>query len=367
MKKVYLICLFFCISFLGATAQDGIAFWSKSAGWKFDLNGDGAIDATFLSGLPEASNITRAFIGDFNQDGIFDLCEVSQAEGNLVTWYFFTNDGLNNFEPASAPMYGVVTDKVLAGDFMGNGHMQISIRRDNEWGLWWLIHFWGATDDANFQFGISNTDILLAGDLNADGKDDLVVYNAGQWKSTFTPDTGFPNGANVDINNMAFGLAGDIPVMADYNGDGHLDMGLYNADDAEIGYNLYNASKPENYGYSRSGRGSYDAIYTVPTGVNPTSVCAIKKSMLPTAVKQPEVDTWKVYPTILNAGEKSILYITSGNKQSGNCTVTIVDITGRSIYRYVVSSNNATITLPALNNGIYLLNISGKTQKLIVK
>ncbi|MDR2057176.1 MAG: T9SS type A sorting domain-containing protein [Dysgonamonadaceae bacterium] len=369
MKKKLSLTVVFCISVLCAMAQDGIAFWSQSDGWKFDLNGDGVIDAIFISGLPAASNITSTFVGDYNEDGIFDICEVSQAEGNLATWYFFVNDGQNNFEPADAPQYGLSSDKVLAGDFMGNGHMQVSIRRDNEWGLWWLIHFWGAAADANFQFGIADTDVIIAGDLNADGKDDLIIFNAGQWKSTFTPESGFPDGANIDIDNLAFGLAGDIPVIADYDGDGHNDMGLYNADDEEIGFNLYNTSKTENQGYSKSGRGSYDAIYTVPTGINAASVCAIKKSSIPTAIQNVESSGyWKIYPTVLNVNETNVLYIASNDKINNTYKVNLIDISGRSVYRSVIAAKDNPIALPSLNKGLYLLIINGnKIQKIIVK
>jgi hypothetical protein len=370
MKKNLSLTFVFCISVICAMAQDGIAFWSQSDGWKFDLNGDGIVDATFISGLPIASNITSTFVGDYNEDGIFDICEVSQAESNLATWYFFVNDGQNNFEPADAPQYGLSTDKVLAGDFMGNGHMQVSIRRDNEYGLWWLIHFWGAAADANFQFGITNADAIIAGDLNADRKDDLIAFNAGQWKSTFTPETGLPDGANIDIDNLAFGLAGDIPVIADYDGDGHNDMGLYSADDEEIGFNLYSASKTENHGYGKNGRGSYDATYTVPANINATSVCAIKKSSIPTAIPTIGVssDYWKIYPTVLNANETNVLFFASNYRINNTYKVNLIDISGRSVFRSLITAKDNSMILPSLNKGLYLLIINGnEIQKMIVK
>lgn len=50
-------------------------------------------------------------------------------------------------------------------------------------------------------------------DFNNDGKTDLLSFNAGNW-----------NGKGV---STTFGKAGDIPVPADYNGDGQSDIAVY--------------------------------------------------------------------------------------------------------------------------------------------
>ena len=378
MKKFTWILGFILMAGTCLQAQDGIAFWSQQAGWSFDFDGNGTIDKTFNSELPEASNITCGFIGDYNEDGFFDICEVSQAEGNLVTWYFFVNDGSNNFTPEASPMYGVVTDKVLAGDFMGNGKMQVSIRRDNEWGLWWLIHFWGATDDANFQFGIAATDVILAGDLNADGKDDLIAYNNGNWQSTFTPASGFPDGANIDINNLAFGLAGNIPVIADFNGDGHADIGVYDIDDAEIGFNLYSTTKPENNGYSQSGRGSYDETYIVPSGISAPSVCAIKKSSIPPTSgifsNKIESSNLVVYPNPVNLNTNRNIHIVLPEATLGTSDLVVFNSLGQQVVCLptVINGTVLNASLPSLTTGTYFIRlsntkISNATMKLIIK
>ncbi len=366
MKHITLLMVALVVSFTGMQAKDGIAFWSKTQGWSFDLNGDGIIEKTFNSGLPEASGITHVFVGDADGDGIFDLCEVGQPEGSLVTWYFFKNDGNCNFEPMKSPTYGVQTDKVLAGDFMGNGNMQIGVRRDNEFGLWWLVHFWGASPDGNFQFGILNTDRLLAGDLNADGKDDIVTFNGGKWKSTFTPASGFPDGVDTNIDNLTFGLAGDIPVIADFDGDGHADMGVYNAADKEIGINLYKSSKPGNQGYGNSaGRGTYDLTYIMPEGITPTDICGIKKAQMPTGIIKNKMtsDNLRVFPNPAKGNET--IYISSQTLFDSNYVATISNVWGQIFT--LQPGTNGEVQLPDLNAGIYFLKVNNLTTKLIVK
>lgn len=51
------------------------------------------------------------------------------------------------------------------GDFNGDGIGDVGIRRDNEFGLWWLITFQAMAPDVNQQFGISDKDLLVAGDI----------------------------------------------------------------------------------------------------------------------------------------------------------------------------------------------------------
>jgi hypothetical protein len=204
--------------------------------------------------------------------------------------------------------------------------------------------------------------------LNADGKDDLVVYNAGNWMSTFTPETGFPTGATIDVNNLAFGLAGDIPVILDFDGDGHNDMGLFNQDDMEIGFNLYNsATKPDNHGYSKAGRGSYDATYNVPAGLTPTNVCAIKKALVPTGIKSISGAESNVSAVYSNNVLSIHLPASVSNKSN---EIIVYNIAGQKVFAAVKQQENGQIalTLPSLNKGIYLVTVKNVgTAKLIVK
>ena len=70
--------------------------------------------------------------------------------------------------------------------------------------------------DVNQQFGISDKDLLVAGDMNGDGQDDIVCYDKGSWLCSFTPsDTEYktPDFVSKDVQ-VTFGTSYDIPVCA---------------------------------------------------------------------------------------------------------------------------------------------------------
>ena len=98
-----------------------------------------------------------------------------------------------------------VGDKALSADFNGDGVGDVAIRRDNEYGLWWLMHFMAMAPDVNLAFGISDNDYLLAGDMNNDGQADVVLYDRGNWLCSFTPSTTeykTPDFANQDFADL---------------------------------------------------------------------------------------------------------------------------------------------------------------------
>ena len=151
--------------FTYAQKSDGIVYWSYEAGYHFDFDLDGKIDLTVPTQTKDVP-IAEVFVYDANGDGYFDLCEVDRscAADQLIHWRFYYNDGNNNFIDPQDVVYGMaVGDKALSADFNGDGAGDVAIRRDNEYGLWWLMHFMAMAPDVNLAFGISDNDYLLAG------------------------------------------------------------------------------------------------------------------------------------------------------------------------------------------------------------
>lgn len=304
MKKIIFLVVSLCIS-MSMWSQDGLVYWSQAEGYKFDFDLDGEIDLSLPTQTTDKA-ISQVFVFDANGDGYFDLCELDLND-NLVNWIFYYNDGSNNFVDPQTIIYGMSEgDKKLAGDFNGDGIGDVGIRRDNEFGLWWLISFQAMAPDVNLQFGLSDKDILVAGDLNADGQDDVVCYDKGSWLCSFTPsDTEYktPDFVSKDVQ-VTFGTSYDIPVLCDVDGDGYDDMGLCSVDDEEVSFNLHSSSKTANNGYSSdNGRGSFDQIVLMPSGITPTCVCAVKGAKSSTGVELVSVETGvKVYPSCIQAG-----------------------------------------------------------------
>src|SRR5690606_29187952 len=68
------------------------------------------------------------------------------------------------------------------------------------------------------QIGASQS---LIGDFDADGFDDRFWFHDGQWTIELAGDKTAP------AQTVAFGAAGDVPLVGDWNGDGKADLGVY--------------------------------------------------------------------------------------------------------------------------------------------
>ena len=81
---------------------------------------------------------------------------------------------------------------------------------------------------AYFQWGLS-TDIPLAADFDGDGRSDLVVYRPsdGGWYIRYSA-LGY---AQNQWGYFQWGLSTDIPIPADFDGDGRTDLAIYRPSD----------------------------------------------------------------------------------------------------------------------------------------
>jgi len=92
--------------------------------------------------------------------------------------------------------------------------------------------FWDGTSagDAKGIFG-NPSDIPVSGDFNGDGYDEIGIFRNGYWYIDMNGDrawSGVGSGLDVIYN---FGIAGDKPVVGDWNGDGFDSIGVVrNAD-----------------------------------------------------------------------------------------------------------------------------------------
>ena len=367
MKKIFFL-LFSLSLTMSMYSQDGLVYWSQSEGYSFDFDLDGKIDLTLPTQTKDRA-ISDIYVFDANGDGHFDLCEVDLNDA-LIKWIFYYNDGSNNFVDPQEVIYGMsVGDKRLSGDFNGDGIGDVAIRRDNEWGLWWLMHFMAMAPDVNLQFGISDKDILLAGDMNGDGQDDVVCYDKGSWLCSFTPSTTeykTPDFAVKDIE-MKFGTSYDIPVLGDFDGDGYDDMGLCSVDDGEVSINFHNsATKKENGGYSNNGKGSFDKTILMPAGITPTHVCSVKKTVTSAVQSVMNNKSVKVYPNWVKAGAEV--------KVSCKEIVSEVQVynTMGQLVKVMNTAGENEITLPTQgwNTGTYIVCVKSgnemNTSKIVV-
>jgi len=212
--------------------------WSTSATF-FDYDGDGDLDlyvANYLD-FTVAGNKTC-----FDAVGARDFC--SPARYHPVPGRLFRNDGGGRFGDVTessgiAKAFGPGLGAVAA-DFDGDGRLDLYVANDGTANQLWLNRGNGTFDERGLLSGTAyNAEGLpqgsmgvAAGDVDADGDEDLLVTNLPREGSTFYLNQG--QGRFQDMTD-AWGLrAPSLPFTGfgtgwlDYDNDGRLDLFVAN-------------------------------------------------------------------------------------------------------------------------------------------
>ncbi len=210
-------------------------------------NGDG----TFATPVPInmgsttiSANFYGVTAGDLNGDGKDDIVAVAPASRSPGGIVVALSNGDGTFQPAKFVTIGVELDAVAIGDFNNDGKADLIVAdAGGSSGTSQVTILYG---DGAGNFDPSNSFVLqsgydittiLAKDLNADGKTDIVVVTDGQISGCCLVDG--TEGVLVYLNTPnGYQLTGtyeqghDIvqSVLGDFNGDGALDLfdGDYN-------------------------------------------------------------------------------------------------------------------------------------------
>jgi len=223
----------------GPAAVAAVGTWRPGdRKFRLDANGNGRWD-----GGAGGDRLTAAFgvatdlpvRGDWNGDGTADLGVRSPSSSQFA----LDMNGNGRWDGTAGGdlltvAFGYAADLPVSGDWNGDGTDDIGVWRPSTRQFFLDLngnHRWDLPRGGDLRidgFGLA-TDLPVTGDWNGDGTDDIGVWRPSTGEFLLDANgnrrwDGVPGG---DLQTAAFGAATDRPVAGDWNGDGTDDIGLW--------------------------------------------------------------------------------------------------------------------------------------------
>ena len=198
--------------FNGDRGSDLIVYRPSSGFWYVRLSGTGVAGAVgYRWGLSTDAPVP----GDYDGDGRIDVTVYRPSSGH---WFILKSS--TNYTTWDTYQWGTEGDIPVPGDYDGDGTTDIAIYRPSDY-MWYILQSSGG--GAGYQWGWASGFVPVPADYDGDGKTDPAVYDpfTAQWHIRRSSDS------TPDWSPIEWGATGDIPVPADYDGDRQADIAIY--------------------------------------------------------------------------------------------------------------------------------------------